>query len=71
MSAKQPKFLAILEFPLILREVAAIGIRLSHASPGGLRTTGETLSNTSIIYPMIEDNLGKLRITLDRRICLE
>ncbi len=33
--------------------------------------TGIMLSNTSLIYPMIGDNLGKLRIILDRRIYLE
>ena len=35
----------IIEFPLILREYAAIGIRLSHASPG---VSSETPANRSV-----------------------
>ena len=32
---------------------------------------GERLSNTSIICPMVWDNLGKLRVILDMRLILE
>jgi hypothetical protein len=59
-----------IEFPLILREVAAIGIRLSHASLG-TQVTGKMLSNTSIICPKVRDSLGKLRVIPDRGKLLE
>ena len=55
---------------LILPEVTAIGIRLSHASREG-SALGRRLSNTWIICPMVEDNLGKLRIILHRSKMLE
>ena len=58
------------KFQFILLEVAAIGIRLSHASTGS-QDTGKLLSNTSIICPWVPDNLGKLRLTRDREILLE
>ena len=58
------------EYPLILREAAAIGIRLSHASLGS-QDTGKMLSNTSIICLWVWDNLGKLRLIPDRKIVLE
>ena len=61
----------IKEFLLILQEIAAIGVRLSHASQGDLRITGEMLSNTLIICPLVGDNLGKLRLISDREIVLE
>lgn len=52
------------EHPLILREIAAMRIRLSHASHL-LYCRGGTLSNTSVIYPMVKDKHGKLCVTLD------
>ncbi len=33
--------------------------------------TGIMLSNTSIICPIVEDNLGKLRLILDRGFLLK
>ena len=58
------------KFPFILREVAAIGVRLSHASLAS-QETGVRLSNTSTIYLMVWDNPGKLRISPDREVSLE
>ena len=58
------------EYPLILREGAAIGIRQRHASLGS-QDTGKMLSNTSIICLWVWDNLGKLRIIPDMKIVLE
>ena len=47
------------------------GGSLSHASQGALLSTGERLSNTSIICPLIRDNHGKLWLILDRERILE
>ena len=57
-------------YRLILPEATAIGIRLSHASREG-SALGWRLSNTWIICPKVEDNLGKLRIILHRSERLE
>ena len=59
------------EYPLILREVAAIRIRFSHASQGGRKTTGEMLSNTLLTCPQVWDSLGKLRVIPDMVYNLE
>ena len=37
----------------------------------GLYVTGEGLSNTSIIYLMVYDNLAKVRLNVDRGTRLE
>lgn len=51
------------EFRLILPEVTAMGVRLSHASRE-ISDLGRLLSNTWRTYPEVENNLGKLRIML-------
>ena len=59
VSSKTPQLL------FILQEVAAIRIRLRHASQlasGQLEVGGKLLSNTSIIYLEDRNNLGKLRL---------
>lgn len=61
----------MIKFPLILREAAAIGFRFSHASLEELRFLGRMLSNTSLICPMLRNNLGNLRIIPDRENFLE
>ncbi len=54
----------------ILQEVAAIGIRLSHASlcPQG---HGKLLSNTSIIFLEVRDKLAKVSIRAGKEWILE
>jgi len=58
---------------LILPDLTAIGLRLSHASrtPQATVGRGERLSNTLSIYPQDGDNLGKLRLIPDRGHRLE
>ena len=63
--------IATSKIPLILREIAAIRIRLSHASQGDSNITSILLSNTSIICPLVRDTLGKLRLKPDRENILE
>ena len=58
------------QFPLILREVAAIGVRLSHASLFSSED-GKMLSNTSIICPWVWNNFAKVKLIPDMRKILE
>jgi hypothetical protein len=60
----------LLKFWLILPEVTAIGVRLSHASREG-SALGILLSNTWITCPKVEHNPGKLGIILHRLPRLE
>ncbi len=55
---------------MILPEVTAIGVRLSHASREG-SALGRLLSNTWKNCPALGDNLGKLRIIPHRSPMLE
>ena len=63
-----PLYFYILPYKLwlILPEATAIGMRLSHASQGALRSTGVRLSNMWVTYPQVGDNLGKLRLISHR-----
>ena len=54
------------KYPLILRENAAIRIRFSHASQGGVYVTGRMLSNTLLTCPQVWNSLGKLRVIPDK-----
>ena len=58
------------KFWLILPAATAIGVRLSHASREG-SALGRLLSNTWRTCPILEDNLGKLRIILHSSTFLE
>lgn len=58
------------QFWLILPEVIAIGVRLSHVSREG-SALGRRLSNTWITCPWVWDNPGKLGIIPNRSQMLE
>ena len=58
------------EIRLILPEATAIGVRLSQASPE-LSELGVPLSNTWVTCPMLDNNLGKLRIMIYSSLRLE
>ena len=58
----------VLKIQFILLAAAAIRPAIRHAS---FSKESGLLSNTLLIYPKIENTLGKLRIKLGRRFSLE
>ena len=60
------KRIVLSTFPLILREMAAMGVRFSHASQGS-QDTGDRLSNTSIICPTVSESYAKVWVNTDRQ----
>ena len=48
-----------------------MGFDLAMQVKGFFGNTGKPLSNTSIIYPKVKDNLGKLSLNLDRKDILQ